>query len=55
MFVEYVAFIFSGAASALRAGKQSQIHVKHAEPSRADTTPERIKAPYSININQTRG
>jgi hypothetical protein len=28
----------------------SQIHGKHAEPSRANTTPEEIKATYSINV-----
>jgi hypothetical protein len=30
----------------------SQIHGKHAEPSRADTTPEKMKAAYSTNINK---
>jgi hypothetical protein len=37
------------------AGKQSQIHGKHEDPSRAHTTPQVMKATYSTNINQTRG
>jgi hypothetical protein len=55
MFVEYVPLIFSGVVSALRASKQSQIHRKHTESSRTETAPEKIKATYSTNINQTRG
>jgi hypothetical protein len=39
MFVEYV----------------GQIHGKHAEPSRADATPEEMKTTCSTNITQTRG
>jgi hypothetical protein len=35
------------------AGKQSQIHRKHAEPSRADRTPEEMKATYSSNVNNS--
>jgi hypothetical protein len=55
MFIEFVAFIFCGAVSVLRAGKLSQIHGNRAEPSTADKTPVEMKATYSTNINQTRG
>jgi hypothetical protein len=41
-FVEYVAFIFPGVVSA---------HGKHTEPSRADTTPGKMKVKYSTNVS----
>jgi hypothetical protein len=35
--------------------KKQETLEKHSEPTRADTTPEEMKATYSTNINQTRG
>jgi hypothetical protein len=32
-----------------------KIHGKHVEPSRADTTPEKMKSTYSTYINRTCG
>jgi hypothetical protein len=53
LFLEYIDFVFSGAVSGLRARKHNQIHRKHTKPNIANTTPGKIKAPYSTYINQT--
>jgi hypothetical protein len=37
------------------AQNRQKIQRKHAEPSTADTAPEKIKLTYSTNINKTCG